>query len=125
MFVSCMDNHTPRKLKRISKKRAPWITRGLLRKMHRRDLIKKKAISSNYHDMWEQFKCARNQAKNAIKHAKKRYFSDNLVADLKLTVTSELNNLTFWLRGNRLSLNVAKTELMIIGSRQRLNAPPI
>ena len=48
--------------------------------MHRRDLIKKKAISSNDHDMWEQFKCSRNQANNAIKHAKKRYFSDNLEA---------------------------------------------
>ena len=30
--------------------------------------------------MWEQYKCARNQANNAIKHAKKRYFSDNLIA---------------------------------------------
>ena len=30
--------------------------------------------------MWEQFKYARNQANNAIKHAKKRYFSDNLEA---------------------------------------------
>ena len=38
------------------------------------------------------------------------------------TVTSELNNLTCWLRINRLSLNVAKTELMIIGSRKRSNA---
>ena len=28
--------------------------------------------------MWKQFKCARNQANNAIKHAKKRYYSDNL-----------------------------------------------
>ena len=37
-------------------------------------------------------------------------------------MTSELNNLTCWLRANKLSLNVAKTELMIIGSRQRLNA---
>ena len=78
MFVSCMDKHAPRKLKRISKKRTPWITKGLLNKMHRRDLIKKKAISLNDHDMWEQFKCARNQANNAIKQAKKRYFSDNL-----------------------------------------------
>ena len=78
MFVSCMDKHAPRKLKRISKKRAPWITKGLLNKIHRRDLIKKKAISSNDHEMWEQFKCARNQANNAIKQAKKRYFSDNL-----------------------------------------------
>ena len=80
MFVSCMDKNAPRKLNRISKKRASWITRGLLHKMHRRDLNKKKAISSNDHVMWEQFKCARNQANNAIKHAKKRYFSDNLEA---------------------------------------------
>ena len=55
-------------------------TLELLHKTHRRDLIKKKAISSNDHDLWEQFKCARDQANNAIKHAKKRYFSDNLVA---------------------------------------------
>ena len=47
--------------------------------------------------------------------------SAKTVADLKLAVTSELNNLTCWLRANKLSLNVAKTELMIIGSRQRLN----
>ena len=77
-YVGCMDKHAPRKLKRIIKKRAPWITKGLLYKMHRRDLIKKKAISCNDHDMWEQFKCARNQVKNAIKHAKKRYFSEIL-----------------------------------------------
>ena len=49
--------------------------------------------------------------------------SAKTVADLKLAVTSELNNLTCWLRDNRLSLNVAKTELVMIGSRlQRLNA---
>ena len=78
--VSCMDKHAPRKLKRISKKWAPWITRGLLHKMHRRDLIEKKASSSNDHDIGEQFKCARNQANNAIKHAKRRYFSNNLEA---------------------------------------------
>ena len=45
--------------------------------------------------------------------------SAKTVADLKLAVTSYL---LAELRANRLSLNVAKTELMIIGSRQRLNA---
>ena len=48
--------------------------------------------------------------------------SAKTVADLKPAVTSELNNLTSWLKANRLNLNVAKTELMIIGSRQRLHA---
>ena len=33
-----------------------------------------------------------------------------------------LANLNCWLKVNRLSLNVAKTEFMIIGSRQRLLA---
>ena len=48
--------------------------------------------------------------------------SAKTIANLKLAVTSELNNLTCWLRANRLSLNVAKTELMIVGSLQRLNS---
>ena len=79
MFVSCMDKHELRNIKkRISKKRAPWITGGLLHKMHRRGLIrKKKTISSNDHDISEQFKCATNQGNNAMKHAKKRQFFDN------------------------------------------------
>ena len=42
--------------------------------------------------------------------------------ELKLALTPELNNLSCWLKANKLSLNVAKTELMIIGSRQRLSA---
>ena len=33
----------------------------------------------------------------------------------------ELQNLNIWLKVNKLSLNIAKTEFMIIGSRQRLN----
>ena len=71
-----------------------------------------------------------NDLPNCLRVAAPRMFADDTsitlsakkVADLKLAVTSELNNLTCWLRANKLSLNVAKTELMIIGSRQRLNA---
>ena len=67
---------------------------------------------------------------NCLRDAAPRMFPDDTnitlsaktVADLKLAVTSELNTLTCWLRANRLSLNVGKTELMLIGSRQRLNA---
>ena len=71
-----------------------------------------------------------NDLPNCLRVAAPRMFADDTsitlsaktVADLKLAVTSELNNLTCWLRANKLSLNVTKTELMIIGSRQRLNA---
>ena len=68
-----------------------------------------------------------NDPPNCLRFAAPRIFADDTnitlsaktVADLKLAVIPELNNLNCWLR---LSLNVAKTELMIIGSRQRLNA---
>ena len=71
-----------------------------------------------------------NDLPNCLRVAAPRMFADDTsitlsakaVADLKLAVTSELSNLTCWLRANKLTLNVAKTELMIIGSRQRLNA---
>ena len=71
-----------------------------------------------------------NDLPNCLRVAAPRMFADDTsitlsaktVANLKLAVTSELNNLTCWLRANKLSLNVAKTELMIIRSRQRLNA---
>ncbi|XP_015762197.1 PREDICTED: RNA-directed DNA polymerase from mobile element jockey-like [Acropora digitifera] len=67
-----------------------------------------------------------NDLPNCLRDAAPRMFADDtnitLSADLKLAVTSELNNFTCWLRANRLSLNVAKTELKIIGSRQRLHA---
>ena len=71
-----------------------------------------------------------NDLANCLRDAAPRMFADDTnitlsaktIADLKLRVTSELNNLTCWVRASRLSLNVAKTELMITGSRQRLNA---
>ena len=81
MFLGCVDRHAPLKLKRIRKKRSPWITRELLCKIRKRDFLKKKAISSNNSATWDQFKRARNQANNAIKLAKKRYVSDNLKAN--------------------------------------------
>ena len=41
-------------------------------------------------------------------------------SELESVLNGELINLYEWLRVNRLSLNIAKTELMLIGSRQRL-----
>ena len=71
-----------------------------------------------------------NDLPNCLRDAAPRLFADNInitlsaktVADHKLAVTSELNNLTCWLRANTLSLNVVKTELIMIGFRKRLNA---
>ena len=47
-------------------------------------------------------------------------FSGPNLNDLQQRMNVQLNKLNCWLRANKLSLNVAKTEFMIIGSRQRL-----
>ena len=70
-----------------------------------------------------------NDLPNSLRDAVPRMFPDDTnltlsaktLTELKLALTLELNNLSCWLKANRLSLNVAKTELMIIGSRQRLS----
>ena len=64
-----------------------------------------------------------NDLPNCLRDTAPRMFADDtnitlsakMVADLKLAVISELINLTCWLRTNIVSLNVAKTELMITG----------
>ena len=40
--------------------------------------------------------------------------------DLEIMIKTELANVNSWLKANKRSLNVAKTEFMILGSRHRL-----
>lgn len=47
-------------------------------------------------------------------------YASNSVQELQNIINSELKRLNEWLVTNKLSLNVVKTEFMIIGSRQRI-----
>ena len=49
------------------------------------------------------------------------YAADS-VDELQNVLNSELKSLHNWLIANRLSLNIAKTEFMTIGSRQKMRA---
>ena len=44
-------------------------------------------------------------------------FTAKSVNDLNMTLNKELDSLRKWLQGNKLSLNVLKTQAMVIGSR--------
>ena len=48
------------------------------------------------------------------------YASDN-VDNIQLHLNQDLENVHNWLRANKLTLNMTKTEFMLIGSRQRLS----
>ena len=48
-------------------------------------------------------------------------YAGNCVDNLQLFLNQDLKNVLSWLRANKLTLNMTKTELMLIGSRQRLS----
>ena len=126
MFLGCVDKHAPLKSKRIRKKRSPWITRELLSKIRKRDFLKKKAISSNNPAIWDQFRCARNQANNAIKLAKKLYVSDNLEANkgnLRKT-WNVINELTSCNSGKATNILEIKVDNKIVSSPMDIEERP-
>ena len=70
-----------------------------------------------------------NDLPNCLRLTSPRMFADDTnitfaastLTDLEKGLNSELRSLNIWLISNKLSLNVAKTEFMVIGSNQRLN----
>ena len=70
-----------------------------------------------------------NDLPNCLSKASPRMYADdtsisiaaNSLPELEHSINDELVNLNEWLTVNKLSLNIAKTELMFIGSRQRLS----
>ena len=47
-------------------------------------------------------------------------YSSKNIDDLNETLNSDLDSLKQWLEGNKLSLNVIKTQAMVIGSRPKI-----
>ena len=73
-----IDEHAPLRSRRLSNRKSPWITNDLRRQIFNRDYLKKKAVSINDPEAWDQYRQARNHTNNAIKKAKRAYFTENL-----------------------------------------------
>ena len=69
-----------------------------------------------------------NDLPNALCEGQPRMYADDTSisftaphkSGLQSVINEDLKNVNVWLKANKLSLNVAKTEFMVIGSRQRL-----
>ena len=48
-------------------------------------------------------------------------YADNNVGSIESCLSEDLLNVHTWLNANKLTLDMTKTEFMLIGSRQRLN----
>ena len=49
-------------------------------------------------------------------------YADNEICSLEASFKQDLLNINNWLIANKLTLNMTKTEFMLIGSRQKLNS---
>ena len=74
-----------------------------------------------------------NDLPNCLKHATPRMFADDTsltaygksIEEIELGLNEDLEKIRLCLQANKSSLNVAKTEYMLIGSRQRLAKLPL
>ena len=72
-LASIIDKHAPFRTKKVKNKRSPWIANELLREIHKRVFLKKKAVSTNDPSIWKVFKDVRNKANNSVKKAKRKF----------------------------------------------------
>ena len=78
IFLGIVDKHAPLRSKRVRASNAPWITPYLKQHMHERDIAKLNAIRSSDPVAWLNYKQCRNSVNNAIRQAKKSYYSKAL-----------------------------------------------
>ncbi|CAB4026264.1 Hypothetical predicted protein [Paramuricea clavata] len=70
-----------------------------------------------------------NDLPNCLQHSTARMFADDTnitvsgksVKEAEVAINVDLNNIREWLLSNRLSLNLVKTEYLLIGSRHNIN----
>lgn len=60
-LLACIDKNGLLKTTRIGKMKSPWITYELIRKMWKRDFLKKKVERTKDQSLWADFKAARNE----------------------------------------------------------------
>ena len=78
MLMKTVDKHAPLRSRRISSRKSLWVTNELRRQIFNLKFFEKKAISTNDPEAWCHYRQARNQTNNAIKKAKRTYFTENL-----------------------------------------------
>lgn len=72
------SSHAPLKKKRIGKRKSPWITSHVVKKIRIRDYLRQQLDGTRDNNTWVQYKKSRNEVNNIIKRAKQNYLSANI-----------------------------------------------
>ena len=77
-FLQICNKHAPLRRKRVRKQTSPWLTTSIVKMMHERDYVKKKAISSGSKELWEKYKQLRNKVSSTIRQSKKVHLTKSI-----------------------------------------------
>ena len=56
LLMKTIDKHAPKRIRRVGKKKSPWVTDDLRRVIFKRDYLKKKVTTSGDPSVWHQYK---------------------------------------------------------------------
>ena len=78
-FLDIVDKHTPLRKACVRGRGSSWITSGLKKQMHERDILKIQVIKSNDPALWALFKRQRNIVNRPAKQANLAYYQTSFI----------------------------------------------
>ena len=78
LVINIYDANAPVKKVKLKRPPAPWMTRGVLMAMKRRDRAFRRYKRDRVDDNWKFFKAARNRCNQMIRNAKRRHILENI-----------------------------------------------
>ena len=78
LVIDIYDANAPVKKVKLKRPPAPWMTRGVLMAMKRRDRAFRRYKRDRVEDNWKFFKAARNRCNQMIRNAKRRHILENI-----------------------------------------------
>ena len=78
LFLEIANKHAPIRKRKVKSKSSPWISSELRQKMRKRDFLKKQAVKQNSHQMWNDYKKARNDVNASVREARTNFFNESI-----------------------------------------------
>ena len=76
MFFGVVNNHLPKKVKRVKTSPSKWLSAEIKKEMWKRDSLHRQAVKSNNSSDWKAYKTARNEVTSMIRSAKTAYYKE-------------------------------------------------
>ena len=77
-FLDISNKHAPFRTMRLKDRKNPWVTPEIVRKMYRRDFMKRKAVKNKDPVLFMHYRKLRNEITSELRKKRKTYYSDKL-----------------------------------------------